>query len=123
MTKKRRMTQREKDDRARVKKQLQAKGLLPPDKPRLDRRKFAAQVMTEFQAMDAGSAAIWLHWCVGLMVSADMRKVTPEEVGVLKLLKLAVETEKFMEPLRAEDRGEYDAQEYMERVVLPIYKL
>ena len=42
--KQKRMTQRQKDERAQVKKELQAKGVLPPDKPRLNRKKFAKAV-------------------------------------------------------------------------------
>ena len=37
-TKKKRLTQREKAERAAMKKQLQAEGVLPPDKPRLNRK-------------------------------------------------------------------------------------
>ena len=35
-----RMTNKEKAERAAIKKKLQADGILPPDKPRLNRRKF-----------------------------------------------------------------------------------
>ena len=42
--KQKRMTQRQKDERAQVKKELQAKGVLPPDKPRLNRKTFAKEV-------------------------------------------------------------------------------
>ena len=35
-----RMTNREKDERKRFKKNLQEKGIIPPDKPRLNRKKF-----------------------------------------------------------------------------------
>ena len=41
---KKRLTQREKAERAAIKKQLQADGVLPPDKPRLNRKKFAREV-------------------------------------------------------------------------------
>ena len=39
--KKKRLTQREKAERARAKKWAQENGLRPPDKPRLNRKKFA----------------------------------------------------------------------------------
>lgn len=50
--KKKRLTQREKDRRAAIKKQLQEEGFLPPNKPRLNRKKFAREVWDEFNAMD-----------------------------------------------------------------------
>ncbi len=49
---KKRMTRREKDMRAQAKKELQAEGVLPPDKPRLNRRKFAREVWAEYEAIN-----------------------------------------------------------------------
>ena len=48
---KKRLTQREKAERAAIKKQLQADGVLPPDKPRLNRKKFAREVWEDFSEM------------------------------------------------------------------------
>lgn len=50
-------------------------------------------------------------------------EVTPEQVGVLKLLKLAVETEKFMKALEAEGRDKYTIGEYHEKVYAPVMNL
>ena len=44
-----RMTNREKDERKRFKKSLQEKGIIPPDKPRLNRKKFAKEVCDEWK--------------------------------------------------------------------------
>ena len=46
---KKKMPQREKAERARIKKKLQQEGILPPDKPRLNRKKFAAEVWDEWR--------------------------------------------------------------------------
>lgn len=121
--KKKRLTQREKAERARIKKKLQEDGVLPPDKPRLNRKKFAREVLAQFGAMDAYSADLYLRQAIGCMVSPDMNRVTEEEVGVLKLLKIAVESEKFAKALEAEGRIQYTMGEYIEKVVLPILKL
>ena len=121
--KKKRLTQREKAERARIKKKLQEDGVLPPDKPRLNRKKFAREVLAEFGAMDAYSADLYLRQAIGCMVSPDMNRVTEEEVGVLKLLKIAVESERFAKALEAEGRSQYTMGEYIEKVVLPILKL
>lgn len=48
MTQKKRLTQRQKTENARLKKHLQAEGILPPDKPRLNRKKFAAEGRTQY---------------------------------------------------------------------------
>ena len=121
--KKKRLTQREQAERARIKKKLQEDGVLPPDKPRLNRKKFAREVLAEFGAMDAYSADLYLRQAIGCMVSPDMNRVTEEEVGVLKLLKIAVESERFSKALEAEGRSQYTIGEYAEKVILPILKL
>ena len=121
--KKKRLTQREKAERLRIKKKLQEDGVLPPDKPRLNRKKFAREVLAEFGAMDAYSADLYLRQAIGCMVSPDMNRVTEEEVGVLKLLKIAVESERFSKALEAEGRSQYTIGEYAEKVILPILKL
>lgn len=121
--KKKRLTQREKAERARIKKKLQEDGVLPPDKPRLNRKKFAREVLAQFGAMDAYSADLYLRQAIGCMVSPDMNRVTEEEVGVLKLLKIAVESERFAKALEAEGRSQYTMGEYAEKVIFPILKL
>ena len=121
--KKKRLTQREKDERARFKKQLQEEGILPPDKPRLNRKKFAAEVWTEFTELDVFTADLCLRKAIGCMVGPEMKKVTAEEVGVLKLMKLAVETARFMEALKAEGRDQYTLGEFAEKVYRPVMEL
>ena len=97
---KKRLTQREKAERAAAKKWAQENGLLPPDKPRLNRKKFARET-----------------W------AAYMKEVSPEEVGVLKLLKLAVEYGAFLKKLDAEGRDKYTVGELIDEVILPITNL
>lgn len=121
--KKKRLTQREKAERAKIKKQLQEEGLLPPDKPRLNRKKFAREVWEEFNEMDVLKADYYLRRAIWAMVGPDMHEVTLEQVGILKLLKLAVETEKFMRALEAEGRDQYTIGEYHDKVYSPIMKL
>ena len=122
-TKKKRLTQREKTENARIKKEMQKEGILPPDKARLNRKKFAQEVMAEFGAMDVFAADLYLRRAIGCMVSEDMTRVSEEQVGVLKLLKIAVETQKFMRALEAEGRKQYTIGEYVDKVVHPVRKL
>ena len=98
-TKKKRLTQRERAERAAAKKRLQARGVLPPDKPRLNRKKFAQET--------------WAEWTA----------LTPEQVGILKAMKIAVEYEKFLQKLEAEDRSDYSIGELADEVILPVWKL
>ena len=124
--KKKRLTQREKAERAAIKKQLQKDGLLPPDKPRLNRKKFARETWAEYEEFfqtDTIRAELMLIKAIGYMVGPDMEKVTSEEIGVLKLLKIAVELDRFFKGLEAEGRSTYNLKELVDKVVLPIYKL
>lgn len=121
--KQKRMTQRQKDERAQVKKELQAKGVLPPDKPRLNRKKFAKEVWGEYEAMEPIRREVFLLKAIGCMVGPDMLEVSPEEVGVLKLLKLAVEMDRFSQRLKAEGRDNYTWGELIEEVIMPVLKL
>lgn len=124
--KKKRLTQREKAERAALKKKLQADGLIPPDKPRLNRGKFAREAWAEFETFyttEPIRAELSLIKAIGFMVGPDMKKVTPEEVGVLKLLKLAVAYNAFIKKLEAEGRTTYNYGELIDEVILPITNL
>lgn len=99
---KKRLTQREKAERAAIKKQLQADGVLPPDKPRLNRKKFAREVWEDFSEMDVYTADFYLRKAIMATVGPELHEVTSEQVGILKLMKLAVETDRFMQQLKKE---------------------
>lgn len=118
-----RLTQREKNERAAVRKQLREEGILPPPKPRLDRKKFAAEVVAEYKACNWVELSLYLHQAIACMVDEGMTKVTSEEVGVLKTLKIALETKRFHERLKEEGRTTYKMKEYFTEVVEPIWKL
>ncbi len=123
---KKRLTQREKAERAALKKKFQAEGLIPPDKPRLNRKKFAGETWAEFEAFyttEPIRAELSLIKAIGFMVGPDMRTVSPEEVGVFKLLKLAVEYNAFLKKLEAEGREKYNYGELIDEVILPVTRL
>lgn len=123
MAKQKRLTKKEIALRAEAKKRLQEEGILPPDKARLNRKKFAREVMEKFKAMDVFAADLYLRRAIGCMVSEDMPRVSEEQVGVLKLLKIAVETQKFMQALKEEGRTQYKIGEYVDKVVRPVRDL
>lgn len=122
--KRKRLSQKEKAFNAQIKKEMQEEGLLPPDKPKLNRKRFAKEVIAEYEKTTASyDDFLYLYKALWCMVGENMRIVTPEQVGVLKVLKIAVETKKFYEALRAEGKTEYTIGEYIEKVVAPIRDL
>lgn len=126
MATKKRLTQREKAERAAAKKRLQARGVLPPDKPRLNRKKFAQETWAEWTALlaeDRLRAAMALCRAVSFTTAPELLEVTPEQVGILKAIKIAVEYEKFLRKLEAEGRSDYTVGELADEVVLPVWNL
>lgn len=78
-TKKKRLTQREKAERAAMKKQLQAEGVLPPDKPRLNRKKFARETWAEWEEFLKGDpirAEVSLLRAVEFIAGPELPAVT-----------------------------------------------
>ena len=121
--KRKRMTQREKNERAAFKKRLQDEGLLPPDKKPLNRRKFAKEVREAFESHE-GLQRYYLVEALGWMIPGDLQKspVTPEQIGALKVMKIAVELDKFYKKLDAEGRAKYSLDEVW-AIVRPIIEL
>lgn len=126
MAKKKRLTQREKAERAATKKRLQARGVLPPNKPRLNRKKFAQETWAEWTALLAENrlgAAMALCRAVSFTTDSELLEVTPEQVGILKAMKIAVEYEKFLQKLETEGRSDYSIGELADEVILPVWNL
>ena len=106
--KKKRMTQKEKDLNRAWKKEMQEKGILPPDKKRLNRRKFIEEVRDEWNAKDQ-DCYIWdfyLMRAVSYMMSQTDKRLnpSPEAVGVAKLLKAAMKLKEFQDKIKSEGR-------------------
>lgn len=66
---------------------------------------------------------IFLRKAIMATVGPEMHEVTSEQVGVLKLMKLAVETDRFMQQLKKEGREQYSIGEYVEKVYNPVINL
>lgn len=122
MARQKRMSQREKAERARIKKQLQAEGRLPLDKPRLNRKKFIQEALDEYDQEMGYTDLIYLKEAIGTFL-ADVPPYSAEQVGAAKVLKIAVETKRFMEKLKRQGEKQYSVRDYVEQVVLPIERL
>ena len=109
-----------------MKKELQAEGVLPPDKPRLNRKKFARETWAEWEEFlkrDPILAEVRLLRAVEFMAGPEVPKITPEQIGVFKVLKIAIELDKFFRRLEAEGRKQYTIGEIADEVFLPVWKL
>lgn len=109
---KKRLTNREKKDRAEFKKHMQEKGILPPDKPKLNRKKFIEEARKEWNGRD-GECYIWEHYLMEAMSymlekrEGMSSRASLEAVGVAKVLKVAIKLREFSEMVRANGETEY----------------
>lgn len=112
------LTAREKKLRADAKKKMQEQGFLPPDKPRLNRKKYVEEARQEWNDKDKGFYAweLYLYEAVSIMLGATDRRlrVSPEAVGVAKCLKLAIRLKEFSDKLKAEGRTQYNLKEQID---------
>lgn len=114
------MTKREKKARADARAMLKEKGILPPDKKPLNRKKFIEAAISEWEGRD-GDPLLWDRYLMKAfaeMLAARDRKmrVPLEAVGAAKVLRLAVRIQQFEKQVH--DRGEttYSVTELYEYV-------
>lgn len=116
------LTAREKKLRAMVKKQLQTEGTIPPDKPRLNRKKFINDTIAEWNNRDKSMFGweLYLIEAFGYVMAKteknSINRPSPEAVGAAKVLKLALRLREFSKKLQEEDRDKYTAQERFDYV-------
>ena len=125
MVKKRRLTNREKKELADFKKGLKERGLLPPDKPRLNRKRFIEEARKEWNERP-GNCHIWEHFLMQafsyMLNHTEGRSIraSPEAVGAAKVLKLAIRLQQFYEETRSRGENEYkvtDQYDYIKDIL------
>ncbi len=115
-----RMTSAEKRLRTELKKELQEKGVLPPDKPKLNRKKYVEEARQEWnrRGKDCLVWDVYLYKAISIMLGATDKqfRVSLEAIGVAKCLKLAIRLKEFSDKLAAEGRNEYTLGEELEYI-------
>lgn len=111
------LTNREKEFNRKLREQMRAEGILPPIKPKLNRKKFleetkkeyAENIMTLCDIQNVIEAIEWL-------TPTSLLKITSEDVGVIKIMKVAVEIKKFKEEKKNQGELSYNVIELYERI-------
>lgn len=109
--KKKRLTQKEKKQNAEIKRELQQKGIISPDKPRLNRKKFIDEAIDEWD--NRPQCYVWELYLMEafgfIMAKTEGRsfRISLEAVGAAKALKLAIRLYKFDMKLKEEGRTKY----------------
>lgn len=120
MAKRKTMTKAQKAMNAKIKKELQEKGIVPPDKPRLNRKKYIEEAREEWNGRDTEYYAwdVFLYQAISIMLGHTEQhlRASPEAVGVAKTLKLALRLKEFRDKLKEEGRGTYTMGEQYEYI-------
>lgn len=121
-----RLTVREKAEKKRLKKELQKQGVIPLDKKRLNRKRFAKETKMEFSqeiSMADLNDVLCLWRAISWMTAGhEQFPITSEQVGVWKVLKMAVELKRFYGEARQRNVPVTYGDEY-DKVVNPILKM
>ncbi len=108
-----RMTNKQRQANAQLKKKFQAEGLIPPDKPKLNRKKFIQEAREEYNGCESILKDVYLMQAISIML--DKKEGTsPEAVGVAKAIKMAVRLADFHAKLKEEGRTSYNVMEEYE---------
>lgn len=113
----RKLTAREKAERARIRRELREEGLLPPKKKPLNRKKFCEEAEADLRTLDLMDVGIMhcLYW--GLLEMIHHGGCDKEAVGAAKAVKLAMRRYDFERARRAEGGpGKYTVGELYEAV-------
>lgn len=113
-----RLTQKEIRARAAAKKQLQQEGIIPLDKPRLNRKKFIEETMNQFLDWECPAPLPYLGWALREMMYHRDRsgRYSEEAVGAAKVVRLAMERAKFEQEKREAGEQTFTVGELMDRV-------
>lgn len=121
-TKKKRLTNKEKQLNKKIRNEMRDAGILPPIKPKLNRKKFAKEVHEEWKSYgDIFYLTKALNWFAPNGTSK--LNITSEQVGALKVMKLAIAIKQFEEESFAKGKSSYNAMELYEKVVKHIIDL
>lgn len=119
--KRKRLTNREKRENAQIKKELQEKGIIPPDKKPLNRKGFIEEAKREWDSRGPGCYIWEAYLCEAatwVMTGTEGRTMRSslEAVGAAKVIKIALRLREFSKKLEAEGRDTYKIVEKYEYI-------
>ena len=111
------LTNREKEFNRKLREQMRAEGILPPIKPKLNRKKFLEETKKEYAEnimtlCDIQKVIEAIEW----LTPTSLLKITSEDVGVIKIMKVAVEIKKFKEEKKNQGELSDNVIELYERI-------
>lgn len=122
------LTVKEKKLNVQIRKELREEGILPPIKPKLNRKKFAEE-MTKYydENFNWFDDMRYLQIAIGAILPSRgtgfRQKISLEQIGVLKVVKLVKEIKKFHEEKKLIGEKTYKLDEIYTKVIGPILNL
>lgn len=110
----------------KIRNELRAEGVLPPTKPKLNRKKFAAEVKEDMEKyLNEYDSTYYIRQAINWMFPSIeyTKKITPEQIGVLKIVKMAAEIKKFVKSKKDNGEKTYKIEEIYKDVIKPIMDL
>ena len=112
------MTKSKIKQRAKIKKSLQARGILPPDKKKLNRKKFIDEAREQWQKRDLG-CILWDYYIQQALVwmtsYTDMNlRPSPQAIGAAKVYKIALKLKEFEDEKKRLGETKYKIKELYE---------
>jgi len=126
--KRKRLTNAEKKMNASVKAELRAKGIIPPVKPKLNRKKFSTETLQEYRdSLNTFGDITYLYEAIAWMSPSSAPKIkeeiTLEQIGVMKLLKIALAIKNYNKKSKEAGQTTYKPYDLYTEVVKPILEL
>lgn len=118
--KRKKMTEREKKERAKIRRELQEKGVLSAPKKPLNRKKFIEEAKALLHAENNGrDFDRYLIWALVEMLGHRDRDFHPdgEAVGAAKIVHLAKARQRFEQEQQAQGRTEWTVGEMLDAVI------
>ena len=120
------MTGKEKQQRKKTRDDLRKQGVLPPRKQRLNRKEYARMILERYKKVEVPDPEFYIALLDAIVYmvpeAAVLLSVSTEQIGVLKLLQVAMDVKEYKQ--QAEKTGRKPTHlELWEKVVKPIWNL
>jgi len=114
--KKKPMTKTQKKFRADIRAQMRERGLLPPPKKPLNRKKFIQDAKDDWAKQISVIKDYWLMNAISVMIASGGSKPSLEAIGAAKVLKIACEMIRFNDEKSQAGIHEYPLMEMYDRI-------
>ena len=120
------MTEKEKQQRKKTRDDLRKQGVIPPRKQRLNRKEYAKMILERYKKVEFSDPEFYIALLDAIVYmvpeAAVILSVSTEQVGILKLLQVAMDIKEYKQ--QAEKAGRKPTHlELWDKLVKPVWNL